>query len=700
MEDSDTLAKVEWSRVVLRDAASGRVVAVRETAPSPHAPATLSLESSFAATDCQRVHLSMISAPSGQVLQTDYFVAGRRVVVGGKFASIVKSRGSGAAVELSTVRFALEPIDLGVVHERLTDVEVDVGLRTEEGQVFTIRLCGSLQQLPQPTCDEYDFDVIGPISDSSNRPEFAVLGIFGTPTISTISAMLYLPSDSDIGSRTGPGGSAFPLIILGTGTGFGPESYDTLASCLAASGFTVWLFGALEDPQDPASRALAALHNFYYAADFLAASPYNIDFSSLPHGRLAFVGHSTGGEGAAIVPRYIRTLQEAGLLPAAFADNAPAASPVAAVVALASPNQTTGFNATSELWQMSGYLMIRGDLDEDVLMEESVHEFDTIVPTALSGPTYSGFLVIEGMSHFRMTDALVPPDLSDAFAGYPSDIALRLSQPTQQALVNHYVVSFLRWRVELQEAYRQWFTTAPLPDIDMPAADQEKIALRRLFFENPSFVATSPADLVDPPVAGFTPVKPELVTPAPNPLVPANWIIPPIYSAASEVADLANFTHFPRQHVVGGMVRLKWSGGLVSIRFPVSDPWGNPVFFAGSGPLEKVWYFDVMQAAPNEDFGTPIVDPVEGLLMTVAVHAVDASGEEVVAGTYAAEVGHPRQLAAPSRTKTYLETLSFALQDSIVPVAPGFSGGAFQLVVGFLGAPGDIFISLPRYGVP
>ena len=691
-------ATVEWSRLVARDAASGRVVAVRETGTTSRGHVPLSLDPRFKPTECRGVHLSIVSAPSGQVLQTDYFVAGRPLVLGGKFAALARSPGSQGAVEVSTVRFVLDPVDLGDVEGRVIDVEVDLHLRTQTGRVVAVRLCGSLQQLPQPMCDEYDFTVVGPISDTSVRPEFGVLGVFGTPTIGTISAMLYLPSDADIGSRTGPGGSAFPLVMLGTGTGFGPESYDTLASCLAASGFIVWLFGALGDPQDPVSRALAALHNFYYAADFLAASPYDIDFSSLPDGRLAFVGQSTGGEAAAIVPRYIRTLQEAGLLPDAFADNAPAASPVAAVVALAPPNQATGFNATSELWQMSGYLMIRGDIDEDVLIEESVQEFDTITPSALSGPTYSGFLVVEGMSHARMTDGDIQ-DLTDAFAGFPSDVALRLSRPTQQALVNHYVVSFLRWRVELQQAYRPWFTTAPLPDVDMPVADQEKIALRRLFFENPSFVATSQADLLGPTQGGFTLVKPGLVTPTPDPVVPANWMIAPVYAPADEVADLGEATHFPRQHVVGGLVRLKWSGGFVSVRFPVSDPWGNPVLLAGSGPLEKVWYFDVMQAVPNSDFNTATVEPVAGLLMTVAVHALDANGEEVVAGAYTAEVGHPRQLSAPSRTKSYLETLSFALEDSIVPVSPGFTGGAFELVVAFLGAPADVFVSLPRYGV-
>ena len=61
-------AAVEWSRVVVRDARSLEVLAIRETGAPPNTQIAALRPPRFKVPECRGVQLSMVSAPSGQVL--------------------------------------------------------------------------------------------------------------------------------------------------------------------------------------------------------------------------------------------------------------------------------------------------------------------------------------------------------------------------------------------------------------------------------------------------------------------------------------------------------------------------------------------------------------------------------------------------------------------------------------------------------
>lgn len=72
-------------------------------------------------------------------------------------------------------------------------------------------------------------------------------------------------------------------------------------------------------------------------------------------------------------------------------------------------------------------------------------------------------MLIEGGGHSNFANGIAM--FEDQFG--EEDAALRISYEAQQEVTRHYVLSFLKWRMSNDIAYRDWFHTAPPPEFDV-----------------------------------------------------------------------------------------------------------------------------------------------------------------------------------------------------------------------------------------
>jgi hypothetical protein len=348
-----------------------------------------------------------------------------------------------------------------------------VGLREEWDD------CTSFGVLPLVDCSPDDWDVvesdIGPIIvDIPGWSEEAGAGFPGTVEI---TARAYVPS-----GQNGP--VIGPMVVFTHGMPPPMQSeqafytaFNEIGECLARNGF---VFVSVR------SSAESALVDPYFRARFLLAGTiaaqehlldaYGFDFAEIDGQRLAFMGHSRGGEA---VPFAAHFAVADGLLPDVFAGH------LGATILLAPANAVPRDFPQSVVGSVPATLVIGGTADTDTGITSPAQEYDAFrieVMKSLSS-AYKGFVQIDRARHFGYSNPINQ--------GVPVG---DLSNEDHQTVASHYIVSFLRWRLLDSVADRAWFIGAATPMFE--SENPEPIRTRLLFRQGNEAYVTPPTSLV------------------------------------------------------------------------------------------------------------------------------------------------------------------------------------------------------------
>lgn len=455
-------------------------------------------------------------------------------------------------------------------------------------------------------------------------------------------------------------------------------SYDELGRCLARNGFIFVSVRSQAEDQlvDPYFRARFLIAGTFAAHEHLAQQ-FGFDFSQIDGNRLAFMGHSRGGEAVAVAARLAI---EDELLPDVFVGH------LGATIALAPANNRPEDFPQRVVGSVPAALLIAGSADTDTGLRNPAQEYDSFRIEVLKSlaSAYKGLVQIDGATHFAYS-----ADQNELVPG-------QLLYSSVQTITAQYVVAFLRWRLLGDDEERCWFVGEATPFFP-PAelGEPEAIRLRLLFRQGNEAYVTPLTDIAwAGEVEETTALDPEV---GDLPLGP-DWP-----HGASEEADEAVQTNYL------WVSAAQWEAPIIPqlpvVTLGLQGGGGAPLWIrtspiAPGDPRLSLRFDAVRWLAP----GQGVTDELEqALAVSLLVHAFDDDGNPYLLGAIdgividGPNVRDDKAVFTLSTVVVDFAQLELLAADPPVEVPLA----SIEIQLGGLGAGGIIF-SAPRawYGVP